>query len=268
MTKFSELPFTGRLIDSHPTLAERQLGEVARSALHRANPFWRMPMKRTIREQTSIAEAFSGALGSFVNASEVSLIQIGAHDGISDDPLHDKLVESEWSAVLVEPTADAFAALRRLHGERPHTSLVNKAVTPNGDPLTLYTPQIEGFGNFGAVWTSTSREQVVREISRNLGKHLLKYTDIAEVQYDTISPASLLDNEGLAPTDINLLVCDIEGQDPPVIQAFLDKDVRPEVLLYEHLHAPVIEANRLASRLRDEGYSVQQSAKDTLAILD
>ena len=267
MPTFGDLPFTERLIAAHPSLAHRQMGEVVLSTLRQNNPLQQIQRRRAERSVQPVNAAFQQALGNLADSSLTRIVQIGAHDGKSDDPLSEGLNTKKWSAILVEPAADAFDALEQFRGKRPDTTLINKAISPQAVPITLYSPVIKGYEHFGSVWTSTDRQQVVREVKRNLGSHMLRHTKIEVLELDTISPRDLLTDQGIAPNEIDVLVCDIEGQDPGVVNAFMDFGVKPRVLMYEHLHADSNQTSELVERLHEEGYeNILQSVKDTVAI--
>jgi hypothetical protein len=268
MRTVADFPFTERIITAHPSLAHRAIGEVALTTLKKYHPVRMRERNRMKRGQVSLEGVFYAALETLNDNAGVRVVQIGAHDGHSDDPLYKALNEHRWSALMVEPTDRAFSALTKLRGNRPNTSLVNKAVTPDGAPLVLYTPVIRGLETFGSVWTSTSEEQVAAEVSRNLGRHVLRTTEIFPVIFPTVAPGQLLHDQEIPENDIQVLVCDIEGQDPPVIEAFMDLGTRPDILMFEHFHADIAATQHLIDRLHDQGYaSVIQSEKDTLALL-
>jgi hypothetical protein len=268
MPYVSEYPFTDRLVAAHPSLAHRKLGEVIlTSAFTHLNRGRRMEMKKARVLQAPIDECFQGALSDLSDTRDVQVLQIGAHDGTSDDPLNSALSKKTWSATLVEPTDTAFKNLELLRGQRPDTSLINKAVTADGSPVTLYVPFTEGHEEFSSVWSSPDKEQVLYEVARNLGKHMVKRTKIRPTVFEAVSPSQLLEMGHISATSVNVLVCDIEGPDPSIIKGFLDAEARPEVLMFEHYHDVAGQTPALINRLYDEGYStIIQSTKDTLAL--
>lgn len=44
----------------------------------------------------------------------VKFIQIGANDGITDDPIRKYILNHNWKGVLVEPNASVFESLKKI----------------------------------------------------------------------------------------------------------------------------------------------------------
>ena len=60
-----------------------------------------------------------------------TFLQIGANDGIMNDPVYPFLRNREdWVGLQVEPTPRNFEKLKKLHGNRPHWSHYNGAIAP------------------------------------------------------------------------------------------------------------------------------------------
>ena len=57
-----------------------------------------------------------------------TLVQIGANDGIVDDPLREFLLRGLWRGVLVEPVPYLFERLRRNYSSRPDLAFANVAI--------------------------------------------------------------------------------------------------------------------------------------------
>src|SRR5665213_3125000 len=61
-------------------------------------------------------------------APDFFFVQIGAFDGLSQDPLHDLIVRYDWAGILVEPQDRYFQTLRATYANRPRLTLRNVAV--------------------------------------------------------------------------------------------------------------------------------------------
>lgn len=62
------------------------------------------------------------------NGIKTSILQIGAMDGQTADPVHDALMQNDWPALLVEPVVEYFARLQKTYRDRPLVKLANVAI--------------------------------------------------------------------------------------------------------------------------------------------
>jgi hypothetical protein len=66
-------------------------------------------------------------------------IQIGAFDGVANDPLHKIVLRHHLSGIVIEPQQDAFAALQRNYAKEPQVVCENVAISSNSGQITFYT---------------------------------------------------------------------------------------------------------------------------------
>src|SRR4051794_34187199 len=74
------------------------------------------------------------------NDGKVSFVQVGAHDGRSDDPLRKHILANRWSGVLVEPQPEMFRLLQQNYSDQPQLRFANVALARSDGPTTLYLP--------------------------------------------------------------------------------------------------------------------------------
>src|SRR5579859_5236379 len=91
------------------------------------------------------------------------VVQIGANDGITSDPVFDFIKRYRWSGLLVEPLPDIFARLRDNYREARNVILVNSAIGPAKD-LTLYriSPKVKHGPPWLHLLASFSRDVLLR----------------------------------------------------------------------------------------------------------
>ena len=66
-------------------------------------------------------------------------VQVGAFDGVANDPLRDLVLAHGWHGILVEPQREAFRELEKNYRGQPGLVLRNVAVADSSGPRTLYT---------------------------------------------------------------------------------------------------------------------------------
>ena len=69
---------------------------------------------------------------------EVGFVQVGAFDGLANDPIHDLVHRFGWRGVLVEPQPDAFERLRANYAGVDGLVLLNVAIADERGTMTLW----------------------------------------------------------------------------------------------------------------------------------
>ena len=73
---------------------------------------------------------FASVMESFVG--KTSFIQIGANDGITNDPLRQYIAKGDFLGIMVEPTRALFTQLSGLYANRPGICMYQGAFAANG----------------------------------------------------------------------------------------------------------------------------------------
>lgn len=66
------------------------------------------------------------------------VIQIGANDGISNDPIHDWILKFGWHGILIEPLAEPFQELEINYANNDKIKLINKAISQKNGKIEMY----------------------------------------------------------------------------------------------------------------------------------
>lgn len=69
---------------------------------------------------------------------EFRFLQIGAHNGGTEDPIHEMIRERKWTGVLVEPMPALFEALKEAYSDTANTTCVNCAVGKVDGIVAMY----------------------------------------------------------------------------------------------------------------------------------
>jgi len=260
--KVRDVPLSGFIARNHPVLYEMPVGDALGSVTRQIRNGWSL---REFRAQQELTGQMTELIQNMHwNNGEV-LIQIGANDGEFDDPLRPILKDSFIPAILVEPIDVAFNALQNLYHDHPHINPVHTAIARNSRTVSLQVPVIEGRELRTSVWTCKNEIQALREVRRNLGRRCLANTIIKHMDVPALSATELLKNCGVEPSDVQVIVCDTEGQDIDIIKSFLDAGSLPSLIYYEHLHTNSEEGNNMSDQLKHVGYSITKTRKDILA---
>jgi FkbM family methyltransferase len=191
-----------------------------------------------------------------------TFVQVGACNGVDNDPLRNSILRHQLRGLLVEPIPELFAALRRNYAAQPQLSFAQCAVAEEDGIATMYRIR-EGAP------LPEAAQQLASFDRRNLTtqRQGLPGLDahIVQVPVPARSLPSLVAEHGLGP--ITLLVTDAEGYDGTIVRSALEHGLRPRLIMYESVHQTASEQTGLLFRLRDAGYRIAESGMDTYASL-
>jgi FkbM family methyltransferase len=164
-------------------------------------------------------------------------VQIGAHDGLTLDPLRKHLLKHHVRGILVEPQPRQFEQLKQNYASEAQLEFVNAALTEQDGFFTLY---------------STS------DLS---GKAMIKCESVPAISW-----RSLMSKYNV--TRIDLLQVDTEGYDLEILKMVLGSGLAvPKIIQFEHIHLSdphKVESVRLLSQ---HGYRLHSTSTDTLGLL-
>ncbi len=195
----------------------------------------------------------------FPDLHGVSFLQIGANDGMRNDPLYRWIRDCAWTGCLVEPMPDFATKLRSLHAARPHLQIVEAAVALQPGESLLYRidPTLQNLPVWANGLATLDRARAL-EAARSLG---LDENALVTQSISLITPPDLLQRAAHP----SIVVIDTEGLDIQLASALLDAGCQPKVLHFEHACVPAAEWWSFLARLRNLGYEFITSGPDTTA---
>lgn len=188
-------------------------------------------------------------------------IEIGANDGIRNDPIYSRVVENGWHGVLVEPEPVQFAALVENYVDCPNLEFVHAAITPADGTVSLKRFDPKATGGLGVESSSVSKE-VLEKSARLLGlKNIEGFTD--EIVVPSMKLETLIETTGLYDPD--LVVIDAEGSDASIVRDLLQTKISPTFVLYEHLMMGKAEKIQIQKEFKAQGYGQIALGQDSFA---
>lgn len=161
----------------------------------------------------------------------VSVVQIGANDGISNDPIHHLIKARGWSLLAVEPLPSAYARLVETYRSFPNVKCVCCAVAAHDGELTLYTLAASPFGGALEDHLASFSLDVLKRHWRRV-PHLESRIVPQPVRAVTLS--TLIQQNNLDTVD--MLQIDAEGFDYEIVKMAFAAGLRPPVLAFEWEH--------------------------------
>ena len=205
---------------------------------------------------------------------KVLIVQIGANDGINNDPIHKFIKRDHWHGVLLEPQKFVFEKyLKPLYRKTKGITVLNAALDYNDGYKPIYKIAISnsrwatGLTSFNRkILEEAVKSGYIERQARKEGCHLPENKDeyIAEESVECICTETLLKRTGIERTD--WLQIDTEGFDFEIIKMFNIGVNRPTVIVYENLHLSQTDREECINHLRINGYVFRDYGANTLAM--
>jgi len=188
------------------------------------------------------------ALAFFATSSESrKVIQVGACDGKSKDPVFNFLKNGAFHGILIEPIPSNFALLKENYRGAENVTLVNAAISDSEGSRSIFSVKPEG------KWKSNDWVKQFASFDR---KHLIKMgikpDEIAEQSVPTRTLSSICSEHSVHRIDA--LVVDTEGHDDVILTTCLPEIPPPKCIFFEFVHIPKNRLLKLCSELKARGY--------------
>jgi FkbM family methyltransferase len=193
-------------------------------------------------------------LAAFNPRSQFTVLQVGAFDGVANDPIAKPLRTFGWDGILIEPQPSPFASLQSVYEGNERVQLFNVAIGDSDGHQPMF--MIEG-GD--AQWASFSRRHLESQPSPG--------GEIVEIEVETCTFATVLERAG--SPEIDILQIDAEGYDYELLKLFDVPRRRPAIINYEHRHLSRADRNAAAELLISCDYRLAMDyiEGDTVAYL-
>ena len=195
--------------------------------------------------------------------ADVSALQIGSYDGVSNDPFHDLIREyGHVRAVLLEPQPAPYAALARRWAGIARVNALQCALadTCGERQLFVIADEFKHLHPFPDQVASFLRSQVEFALSRYAWRP--RPDAIRSIAVPTLDWPTLVRTYGR----FDVVVIDAEGYDAEILQQIDFSTGPPDVILYEHRCLSRRVQGRCRRFLTSKGYAVGRlNNADTMA---
>lgn len=220
-----------------------------------------------------------GSLSEFLSDYSLSkkgdftVIQIGANDGINNDPIHKFIKRDHWNGVLLEPQNYVYNEFtKKIYAKNTGINVLNAAIGAEDGKMPLYKI---GFSStrWATGLSSFSKDQVLKAFDNGIVAYNCKEyneaipTDqtkwIIQEEVRVISPETLIKEFNIKKID--LLQIDAEGYDLEVIKIFDLKKHQPNVVVFENAGLSDHDYQLALKILSDVGYTTKRFGDNDLA---
>ncbi len=237
------------------------------------NPFFMAYYRQWYKPQEgSLAEFLS--VYSLSKKGDFTVIQIGANDGITNDPIHKFIKRDRWRGVLLEPQKAVFDQfLKKIYYKNTELHPICAAIGLEDGQQKLYKI---GFSDMRwATGLASFSKEKVEELFENgvVEKNCRKFgipipsepgKRISYEEVPVLSPKTLLKKYDIKTVD--LLQIDAEGFDLEVIRIFDIPNTLPKAIIFENVNHSKEELEASYQLLNSTGYRLKEFGRDTLAV--
>ena len=193
----------------------------------------------------------------------LTMVQVGACDGLLDDPVEPYIRNGYVKGLLVEPQPEAYQSLADRYQGNPHIRTENCAVAPAPGTLTMHRVKAS-HRHLLRSWAFGMASARPDALLAELGKVMTDPREGMEtLEVEALTWQQLFDRHGI--TGIDFLQIDTEGLDGVLLDCFPYEQHKPALIHFEWSHLGEPDLANLFNRLMDLGYRLHLAGIDAVA---
>ncbi len=195
-----------------------------------------------------------------------AILQIGANDGLMDDPIHQSIVSLRLPALLVEPLPDIFERLKANYRGMPNVRFENAAISTMTVEADIYriNPASRDFPSWVHGLASFDKQVLLKHANLEGVRGKDFQGQIQTIRVPVLTVEQLLQrHRDIGP--LLALQVDTEGHDFRVIQSAVQAGCLPPIIHFEHRHLTLQDQEACQELLTAHGYTFLTMKDDTLA---
>ncbi len=195
------------------------------------------------------------------NKAQVTFVEIGANDGIKNDPVFAFIKKYNWAGILVEPLPDLFQNLKNAYVGTKNLIFENVGISDQGGDMVFYFLPPKYNNPDWLQQIGTFDRDAIESNLRNFPNLI---SEIQTKRIRTITLGELLNRNSISKMDI--LIIDAEGFEYKILIQLKELVIRPSYILFEWGCMKEDVQILLFNFLRVEKYKLYSSGGDILAV--
>jgi FkbM family methyltransferase len=204
---------------------------------------------------------------------DVIFMQIGANDGVDNDPFHEIIRKYEWSGLCVEPQPLAYEKLARAYETNGRIRTINAAITDRAGIGTMFKVSFSD-KRWASGLTSFKREVIASQIKSGYvracaHKHGDSYPPSVEEWIDTLTVRTMTFEQlfnGEQVQHVDALLIDTEGYELTLLNLWDFKKRRPGIIIVERMHMTRQQRQDVCDLLQGQGYRIAKTERNFVAM--
>jgi len=197
--------------------------------------------------------AYSDIIFRKLKNKDVFFIEIGANDGISQDPIFK--YSKKWKGILVEPIPEIFYTLKKNYSTINTCNIFeNIAISNYNGSIDFFVPKKN----------EQNKDFYTRLASTHKKSEFLKEIELDKIEVPCLTLNSLLIKHKI--TKIDILIIDTEGSEIEIITSF-NFAIKPQIIFIETRFYNYNKIVPFYDRMIGLGYSIFPEKDNCLMIL-
>jgi FkbM family methyltransferase len=196
---------------------------------------------------------------SFAFWKRVVFVQVGAHDGVTNDPIASMLARNgNWSGLSIEPVPAVFESLKANRGNASRFKYANVAIGSSSGVTEFYAVEPTGAEEWLSQVGSFNRAHVERHVGDRTKCRIIEH------QIPVKSFESALEEAAISRYDV--LVIDAEGYDLIILRQAAATLATAKLVILEVDHFSPSDRVETIDLLKSKGFSVFSVGGDFVGI--
>lgn len=184
-------------------------------------------------------------------------IQIGANNGINNDPIRKYILKYKWKGILVEPQKNVFEDLKYNYRNEKQLLFENCVISEKKGDVIFHTSEQSGLSSLHTDEWFKGKNAGFAYINRKESGGAKK------VKVKSLQFMDLVKKHNVK--HIDLLQIDTEGYDAKIIKLIDFEKIMPKMIAYEDHHLTPKNRKRLMHFLKAKGYKTIKVGSDSFA---
>jgi len=197
---------------------------------------------------------------------EFTFLQVGANDGLTNDPYREFMIRRTARGVTAEPVPEYFSRLSANYRGYKGVDCLNAAIGYGATLTSFYTFTREYLDSLGGCLELAGLAGFSRDkLERVLPPDVSPDECIQEIAVRTCTVEEVMEERGLRGFDCIFMDC--EGHELNILQGMDFSKVKPRLIAFEHTHYSE-ERSPLDELLESKGFKIQKHEFDSTAFLE
>lgn len=182
-------------------------------------------------------------------------VQVGANDGLRNDPIHPYVKQYGWQGILIEPQTKAYHMLQQNYQGCQGLVFENIAIGTQDGQLELFTiDATESEEWHDLIATARPEVGLLKDQNRK----------VVSQKVQALTLETLWQRHGV--NNIDLMLMDLEGFEPKIFQSY-SWSLKPKKIYFETRHLGYMQFQEVQKILHRQGYRLFTERGDCLAWL-